>query len=69
MAKDTGNLILTRREGEVVWIGKDVSVEVLSIDGGLVRLRITAPRSTSIMRAELLTAAQEKERGDACSAS
>ena len=49
-------LILQRRTGETVVIGEDVRVTVVSIEGGRVRLAISAPPEVSILRSELLDA-------------
>lgn len=46
-------LVLSRRPGEALDIGGDVSVTVVSVSGQSVRLAITAPRSTPICRREL----------------
>jgi carbon storage regulator len=47
-------LVLTRRVGEVVVIGDDVHVTVLSVSGKQVRMGIKAPSSVPILRQELL---------------
>ena len=47
-------LSLSRRPGESVFIGDDVSVSVHSVKGNRVRLAIDAPRDVSIRRSELL---------------
>ena len=49
-------LILQRRTGESLVIGEDIRVSVVSIDGGRVRLAISAPPEVSILRSELLDA-------------
>lgn len=46
-------LILTRRTGETLMIGEDVSVTVLGVKGNQVRLGITAPRSVAVHREEI----------------
>ena len=46
-------LILTRRIGESIVIGKNVKVTVLSIKGNQVRLGIDAPRTISVHREEI----------------
>lgn len=54
-------LILQRKIGEKVIIGNDITVSVVSIDGGRVRLAIQAPSDVSIMRSELLEARQANQ--------
>ncbi len=49
-------LILQRKPGESLTIGGDVTVSVVSIEGGRVRLAISAPPEVSILRSELLEA-------------
>ena len=46
-------LILTRRPGESVMVGDDVTVTVLSVKGTLVRLGVTAPREVPVHREEI----------------
>jgi len=46
-------LILTRRVGETVMIGEDVTVTVLGVKGNQVRLGINAPRSVAVHREEI----------------
>ena len=46
-------LILTRRVGESLRIGDDVSVTVLGIKGSQVRLGVNAPKSVSVYREEV----------------
>lgn len=49
-------LILQRKAGESLVIGEDVTISVVSIEGGRVRLAISAPPNVSILRSELVTA-------------
>lgn len=51
-------LILQRKAGESVIIGDEIEVSVLSVEAGRVRLAIQAPKSVSILRSELKTAAE-----------
>ena len=46
-------LILTRRLGESVKIGDEVTVTVLGVKGGQVRLGFTAPPSVAVHREEV----------------
>lgn len=50
-------LILQRRVGESLVIGENITVSVVSVDGGRVRLAISAPSDVPILRSELITAA------------
>jgi carbon storage regulator len=47
-------LVLTRKLTEKLFIGDDICVTVVSLEGGKVRLGIEAPREVSIVRAELV---------------
>ena len=49
-------LILQRKAGESLLIGEDISITVVSLDGGRVRLAISAPGDVPILRSELVTA-------------
>ena len=51
-------LILQRKTGESVMIGDEIEVSVLSVEAGRVRLAIQAPKSVSILRSALKTAAE-----------
>jgi carbon storage regulator len=46
-------LILTRREGESVRIGADVTVTVLRVKGSQVRLGVNAPKDVAVQREEI----------------
>lgn len=46
-------LILTRRVGESVVIGEDVTVTVLGVKGNQVRIGINAPKTVSVHREEI----------------
>jgi carbon storage regulator len=47
-------LVLTRKLMEKLFIGDDICVTVVRVEGGQVRLGIDAPRDVSIVRAELV---------------
>ncbi|MBH98811.1 MAG: carbon storage regulator [Rhodospirillaceae bacterium] len=46
-------LILTRRVGETVVIGDDVTVTVLGVKGNQARLGVTAPKEIAVHREEI----------------
>jgi len=46
-------LILTRRVGESLMIGDDVSVTILGVKGNQVRIGITAPKHVAVHREEI----------------
>jgi carbon storage regulator len=47
-------LVLTRKLMEKLFIGDDICVTVVRLDGGQVRLGIDAPREVAVVRAELV---------------
>ena len=49
-------LILQRRPGESLRIGEDIEVTVVAIEGGKIRLAISAPKDVTILRSELIGA-------------
>ncbi len=46
-------LILTRREGESVRIGDDITITVLRVKGSQVRLGVDAPKTVAVQRGEI----------------
>jgi carbon storage regulator len=46
-------LILTRRVGETVMIGEEVSVTILGVKGNQVRVGINAPKNVAVHREEI----------------
>lgn len=46
-------LILTRRVGEALKLGEDITVTVLGVRGNQVRIGIDAPKSVAIQREEI----------------
>ncbi len=53
-------LVLSRKPGERIMIGEDVTVTVVRIGPNNVRIGIEAPRSMNIVREELQSGAAEK---------
>lgn len=56
-------LILTRRVGETVVIGDEVTVTVLGVKGNQVRLGVNAPREVAVHREEIFERIK-RERSD-----
>lgn len=48
-------LILTRKIGESVFIGNEIAIKVLSVDGKYAKIGFNAPRSLKIIRDELVS--------------
>ena len=56
-------LILTRRVGETLMIGDDITVTVLGVKGNQVRLGINAPKNVAIHREEIYERIQAEQLG------
>lgn len=56
-------LVLTRRNGEVLKIGEDVTITVLAIKGNQVRLGISAPGNVAVHREEVFLRIGEEGAG------
>jgi len=54
-------LILTRRAGETVVIGEEVTVTVLGVKGNQVRIGINAPREVAVHREEIFQRIKREE--------
>ena len=55
-------LILTRRVGEKLMIGEDVSVTVLGVKGNQVRIGVHAPSDIAVHREEIYERIQDENR-------
>ncbi len=54
-------LVLSRKKGETIVIGKGVTVTVLTIKGGAVRLGVAAPDGVTVDREEV---SKRRQNGD-----
>ena len=56
-------LILTRRVGETLMVGDQVTVTVLGIKGNQVRIGVNAPRDVAVHREEIYQRIQDEKTG------
>ena len=57
-------LILTRRVGETLMIGDQVTVTVLGVKGNQVRLGVNAPKDVAVHREEIYERIKREQDGD-----
>jgi carbon storage regulator len=60
-------LVLSRRVGDTIRIGDEISVRVVEIQRGQVRFAIEAPRNIPVHREEIYRLVQEENRAAATS--
>lgn len=58
-------LILTRRVGESLMVGDDITVTVLGVKGNQVRIGVNAPRDVAVHREEIYERIQEDDKQSA----
>jgi|TARA_B110000240_G_scaffold55863_1_gene63624 carbon storage regulator len=56
-------LILTRRVGESLMVGDQVTVTVLGVKGNQVRIGVNAPRDVAVHREEIYQRIQDEKTG------
>jgi carbon storage regulator len=58
-------LILTRRVGETLMVGDDVTVTVLGVKGNQVRIGINAPKDVAVHREEIYERIKREKQEEA----
>ncbi|MDH0729714.1 carbon storage regulator CsrA [Pseudomonas sichuanensis] len=54
-------LVIGREVGEVIFIGDDISIQVVSVENGQVRFGISAPRHVDVHRVEVYKRIKEQQ--------
>ena len=57
-------LILTRRTGETVMIGDEVTLTILGVKGNQVRIGINAPKNVAVHREEIYERIKREQAGE-----
>jgi carbon storage regulator len=58
-------LIITRRAGQKIMLGDDVTVHVMEVVGNSVRIGVEAPKSLPVYREEIWAAVKEENQASA----
>ena len=58
-------LVVTRKEGQSLFIGDDIEITISKINDGNVKIAIEAPREKTILRKELVVEVKEENK-NAC---
>ena len=61
-------LMMTRRAGQKIMLGDDITIEVMEVAGNTVRLGVDAPRSVPVYREEIWTAVRAENEAAATAA-
>ncbi len=54
-------LILSRKVGEQVVVGEDITIQILGVKGKQIRIGIAAPKTVSVHRQEIYARIKEQE--------
>lgn len=46
-------LVLTRKQGEAIYVGAEIVIRLVRVKGGQVRVGIEAPKNVTILREEI----------------
>ena len=57
-------LILTRRIGDTLMVGDDVTITVLGVKGNQVRIGVNAPKDVAVHREEIYQRIQKEKTGE-----
>ena len=57
-------LVLSRKQGESIWVGDDVEITVIDIGDNRVRLGINAPKGVPVHRQEVREAIERERDND-----
>ena len=57
-------LILSRRAGETVMVGSDITITVLGVKGNQVRIGINAPKEVAVHREEIYERIQSEKAAE-----
>jgi carbon storage regulator len=58
-------LMMTRRAGQKIVLGEDITIEVVEVAGNTVRIGVTAPRSVPVYREEIWAAVRAENEAAA----
>ena len=58
-------LMMTRRAGQEIILGEDITIEIVEVAGNTVRLGVDAPRSIPVYREEIWTAVRAENEAAA----